>query len=163
MVDWQLTIDSNDPGVLVKFWAPALGYEVQPPPEGFDTWNDYYASIGVPEHELDANGDGSDRIHDPTGGGPPIWFQIVPERKTLKNRFHFDLFPTRRDRSLPVEERRRLVEATVEELLTAGASVIRRFPDDFSDAVREDSDGAAAVEGYFVLMADPEGNEFCVA
>lgn len=163
MVDWQLTIDSNDPGALVRFWAPVLGYEVQPPPEGFDTWNDYYASIGVPEHELDADGDGSDRIFDPAGGGPPIWFQIVPEKKSIKNRFHFDLYPTRRDKSLSFEERRLLVEAKVEELLLAGASVVRRYPDDFAHPVGEDADDAAAVEGYFVLMADPEGNEFCVA
>lgn len=163
MVDWQLTIDSNDPGVLVKFWAPVLGYEVQPPPEGFDTWNDYYASIGVPEHELDADGDGSDRIFDPAGAGPPIWFQIVPEKKSIKNRFHFDLYPTRRDKSLSFEQRQQLVEAKVEELLLAGASVVRRYPDDFARPAGEGSDDAAAVDGYFVLMADPEGNEFCVA
>ncbi|KRF19125.1 hypothetical protein ASG90_02855 [Nocardioides sp. Soil797] len=161
-MDWQLTIDSNDPGVLVRFWAPVLGYEVQPPPEGFESWNDYYASIGVPDDELDADGDGSDRIFDPTGGGPPIWFQIVPEKKSIKNRFHFDLYPTKRDKSLSIEQRKELVEAKVDELLLSGASVIRRYPADFADTVSDD-DEEPLVEGYFVLMGDPEGNEFCVA
>ncbi|WP_343074747.1 hypothetical protein [Nakamurella aerolata] len=46
MTNWQLTIDANDPGKLLPFWGPLLGYEVTPPPEGFDTWRDYYISLG---------------------------------------------------------------------------------------------------------------------
>ena len=40
MTTWQLTIDCDDPARMVEFWAPALGYAVQPPPEGFATMND---------------------------------------------------------------------------------------------------------------------------
>ncbi|KQY64900.1 hypothetical protein ASD30_07060 [Nocardioides sp. Root140] len=156
MVAWQLTIDANDPARLVKFWAPLLGYEVQPPPAGFDTWNDYYRSLGVPEHELDTDGDGSDRIFDPNGEGPTIWFQIVPEHKSGKNRLHLDLFPTGRDRSLPMEERVRLVDAKVAEVVAAGATVLRRNPADFPEG--------ETLEGFYaVTLGDPEGNEFCVA
>ena len=78
-MEWHLTIDCTDPAVMVAFWGPALGYEVQPPPEGHATWNDWYRSVGVPEHELDPTGDGSDRIVDPSGRRPRFWFQAVPE------------------------------------------------------------------------------------
>ncbi|MFC4784227.1 VOC family protein [Nocardioides sp. MAHUQ-72] len=154
MTTWQLTIDCTDPSVMVRFWGPALGYVVQPPPEGHATWNDWYRSVGVPEDELDPTGDGSDRICDPKGEGPTIWFQVVPERKTVKNRFHFDVYPSGRDRSIPLEQRRTAVEAAVAELIEAGASVLRRFPDDFDSTV---------TDHYFVTMLDPEGNEFCVS
>jgi hypothetical protein len=149
MDSWQLTIDSNDPSRLVAFWAPLLDYQVQPPPEGFDTWNDYYRSVGVPDDELDADGDGADRIFDPSGKGPNIWFQIVPELKTGKNRLHLDLFVTPR-RSTPYDVRRPLIEAKVAELLGRGAT-IRTIADD-----REQ-------DQYSTVMLDPEGNEFCVA
>ncbi len=152
MVTWQLTIDCDDPTRMVRFWAPALGYAVQPPPDGFATMNDYYRSIGVPDDELDVEGDGTDRIFDPTGGGPRIWFQPVPERKAVKNRFHFDLYPTGRDRSLPRDERIRLVEAKVEELLGLGATVAHRL-----------TDHGLTDDRYAVAMLDPEGNEFDVA
>lgn len=153
MVDWQLTIDCADPEPLVRFWAAALNYEVTPPPEGFETWNDYYLSIGVPAEELDFTNDGADRLFDPNGEGPRIWFQVVPEPKQGKNRIHFDLFPTQRDRSLPLEERRRIVDARVAELAALGASVWRANL----------SEGGEGAQHYGVTMKDPGGNEFCVA
>lgn len=149
MDSWQLTIDSNDPSRLVAFWAPLLGYEVQPAPAGFETWNDYYRSVGVPDDELDADGDGADRIFDPTGKGPNIWFQVVPETKTTKNRLHLDLYVSER-RTTPYEVRKPLVEAQVADLLECGAT-IRSIHDD-------------AEHGHYSTgMFDPEGNEFCVA
>jgi hypothetical protein len=104
----------------------------------------------VPADELDLAGDGSDRIHDPTGAGPPIWFQVVPEPKTGKNRLHLDVYPTGRDRALPWDRRTALVDARVGELLEAGATV--------RDAHADPEHGF-----YAVVMLDPEGNEFCVA
>ena len=149
MVTWQLTIDCADPARMVAFWGPALGYEPAPPPEGHATWNDWYRSVGVPDDELDQAGDGTDRLQDPSGEGPRIWFQVVPESKQGKNRLHLDLYPTGPDRrSLPLERRREIVEARVAELEAAGASVLRR----------NDDHG-----GYAATMADPEGNEFCVS
>lgn len=35
----QITFDCADPDVLANFWAAALGYQVQPPPEGFESWD----------------------------------------------------------------------------------------------------------------------------
>jgi hypothetical protein len=146
-VDWHLTIDCASPERLVPFWAEALGYVPADPPEGHVSWRDYYLSIGVPESELDC-GDCADRLVDPTGRGPSIWFQVVPEAKSVKNRLHIDV-KVGGGRSVPLAERRRRVDAKVAALVAAGASITRpadgRYPDH-----------------YAVLLADPEGNEFCV-
>jgi len=77
-VSFQLVIDCADPEPLARFWAAALGYELEPPPDGFASWDAYWRDVGVPEDEL---GTGADCIVDPGGRGPRIWFQVVPERK----------------------------------------------------------------------------------
>lgn len=65
--------------------------------------------------------------------------------------FASHLYPTGRDRALPMERRIEVVEATVAELIALGASAESRTRyDDPEDPV------------YFVVMHDPEGNEFCV-
>ncbi|GIJ63284.1 VOC family protein [Virgisporangium aurantiacum] len=147
-IDYQLTVDCADPGPLVAFWASALGYVPKPPPGEFATWRDYYLSINVPEDEL-GEGDCTDRLIDPAGRGPGIWFQPVPEGKVVKNRLHLDLF-VGGGRSVPLATRRERVDAKVAELVAAGATVVST-----SDTPEYDH--------YFALMNDPEGNEFCVA
>ena len=93
-----------------------------------------------------------DRLFDPDGLRPPIWFQEVPEAKAGKNRLHLDLYPTGRDNALPMERRIEIVETKVAELNRLGASVQRRDRhDDPEDPI------------YYVVMHDPEGNEFCVS
>jgi hypothetical protein len=146
MMFWQLTIDANDPALLARFWGRALGYQPAPPAEPDSTWLRHYrARLG----DLAAF---SDRLFDPAGLRPPIWFQEVPEAKAGKNRLHLDLYPTGRDGSVPHQRRVEMVEAKVAELVELGASVGNRIrEDDPDDPV------------YFVVMHDPEGNEFCVA
>jgi hypothetical protein len=51
-VSFQLVIDCADPEPLARFWAAALGYELEPPPAGFDSWDAYWRDVGVPEDEL---------------------------------------------------------------------------------------------------------------
>jgi hypothetical protein len=145
MVFWQLTIDANDPAVLARFWAQALGYQPAPPTEPATTWHAlYHARLGE-----DAAFD--DRLFDPAGLRPPIWFQQVPEAKAGKNRLHLDIYPTARDNELPMHRRIEIVEAKVAELIGLSASAERRTRhDDPKDPT------------YFVVMHDPEGNEFCV-
>ena len=76
----------------------------------------------------------------------------MPEGKAGKNRLHLDLYPTGRDRALPMDRRVEIVEAKVAELVGLGASVERRNRyDDQQDPV------------YYVVLHDPEGNEFCVS
>jgi hypothetical protein len=145
MVFWQLTIDANDPALLARFWARALGYQPAPPTEPETTWHAHYRA------RLGGQAAFDDRLFDPAGLRPPIWFQEVPEAKVGKNRLHLDLYPTGRDNELPLERRIRIVEAKVAELVGLGASVERRTRhDDPEDPV------------YYVVMHDPEGNEFCV-
>jgi hypothetical protein len=145
---FQLTVDCADPGRLTHFWAAALGYAVQEPPGGFDTWNDYWRSIGVPEEELDDARDASDSLIDPDGVGPRIWFQKVPEAKVTKNRIHFEVEASG-GREVPLETRKQRVIAEAQRLADAGATRLRVLEDE-------------GVDHFAVVMQDPEGNEFCV-
>ncbi|MGC5334809.1 VOC family protein [Micromonospora sp. DT62] len=144
---WHLTIDCAEPARLVAFWAEALRYRPQPPPDGHTTWRDWYLAAGVPPEEL-GEGDVVDRLEDPSGAGPRIWFQPVPEPKSIKNRLHIDLM-VGGGRSVPLAERRPRVDAEVARLTGLGARVLG------STDVPEDGT-------YAVQLADPEGNEFCV-
>lgn len=143
--EYQITFDCRDPDGMARFWALALDYELEAPPAPFDSWKAYWLSVGVPEHEV---GDGYDSIVDPDGLRPRIWFQAVPEAKRVKNRLHFDLL-VGGGRSVPIAERRRRVEAEVERLTAAGATLLR-----VTEAPEQDYFAAA--------LADIEGNEFDV-
>ena len=104
-------IDCTSPEPLAHFWAEALHYVIEPPPSGFDSWDDFYRSIGVPEEEL---GIGADSIADPSGEGPRIWFQVVPEQKSIKNRIHIDVHATTTPRTQDrVNRTRRLLPIDV--------------------------------------------------
>jgi hypothetical protein len=146
MVFWQLTIDANDPPALARFWARALGYQPTPPDEPDTTWHKHYRA------RLGSDASFDDRLFDPEGLRPPIWFQQVSESKAGKNRLHLDLYPTGRDSTLPMDRLIEIVESKVAELIRLGTTVARRERyDDPQDPV------------YFVVMHDPEGNEFCVS
>ena len=147
----QLTIDCHDAGVLVPFWCLALDYVPSPPPAGHATWNDWYLSVGVPEDELDLSHDGTDRIIDPTGRGARIWFQPVPEVKSVKNRLHLDLFVGQDENGVkyPYAERAIRVRAKADALIAAGATEIGHVT-------------APEHDRFTVQLADPEGNELCL-
>jgi hypothetical protein len=84
-IEFQLTIDCTDARRLVPFWAEALGYRPQEPPAGFASWKEWYVSLGVPADELPYE-DRVDRLVDPDGVGPRLWFQPVPEGKFGESR-----------------------------------------------------------------------------
>ena len=46
-VSFQLVIDCADPEPLARFWAAALGYELEPPPDGFASWDAYRRDLGL--------------------------------------------------------------------------------------------------------------------
>ena len=142
-VSFQLVIDCADPEPLARFWAAALDYELEPPPDGFATWDAYWRDLGVPEEEL---GTGADRIVDPSGRAPRIWFQVVPERKAAKNRLHLDISVSG-GRAVPIETRKQRVDAEAARLADLGARFVRVH----------DTEG---LDHYAVAMQDPEGNEF---
>lgn len=78
---FQVTFDCAEPERLARFWCQVLGYVV-PPPEGFATWDEYKRSQ-PPEQR-----DSWFACVDPTGVGPRLYFQRVPEGKAVKNRVH---------------------------------------------------------------------------
>jgi hypothetical protein len=83
----QVTMDAADPAKLAEFWAQALGYVVQPPPAGFETWEAFAEANNIPQERRNDYS----AIIDPDGVGPRFFFQRVPEGKTAKNRVHLDV------------------------------------------------------------------------
>lgn len=72
---FQVTFDCADPERVARFWCEALGYVVPPPPTGFATWDDFDRTL-PPEHQGSAFA-----CVDPSGVGPRLFFQRVPEGK----------------------------------------------------------------------------------
>jgi hypothetical protein len=144
-VSYQLVINCATPEPLALFWAEALHYVVAPPPPGFASWDDYLRSIGVPEDEL---GNVMDRIADPRDEGPQIWFQVVPDAKSVKNRIHIDVRASGAvGDGASSDVRRERVEAEAARLVALGATRLGALTED-------------GLDHYAVAMADPEGNEF---
>jgi glyoxalase superfamily protein len=138
----QVTFDCGDPAALARFWAQTLGYDVQPPPPGFDSWDAALEAWGVPpEHRNDRSA-----AVDPDGDGPRLFFQKVPEGKTAKNRVHLDV---RAAPGLEGEDRMAALDAECERLVALGATRLQRLEPNSLDAGT-------------VVMQDPEGNEFCL-
>lgn len=142
-VRFQLVVDCADPEPLARFWAAALDYELEPPPDGFASWDAYRRDLGIPEEEL---GGGADCIVDPARQGPRIWFQVVPDAKTVKNRLHLDVGVSG-GRAVPLATRRERVDAEAARLAGLGATFVGVLADE-------------GVDHYAVAMKDPEGNEF---
>lgn len=139
---FQVTFDANDPAGLAAFWAEALGYVIQPPPDGFDSWDEWATAMDIPEE----NRNDASALVDPGGTGPRIFMQRVPEEKSAKNRVHLDINISGGP-GTSLDERRSRVGAEAERLVTAGAKRV----------------GPLEQRGeYWVVMQDPEGNEFCV-
>ncbi|MFD9390855.1 VOC family protein [Streptomyces sp. NPDC060000] len=146
-VHWKLVVDSADPHAQADFWAGALHYEVEDNSALIERLLELGALPGAATVEFHGRPAfraliavrHPDDPYDPdsgTGLGRRLLFQRVPEAKTVKNRLHLDLHPGAELRA-----------AEVERLTALGASVLGE--------VSEPS-------GQWVVMADPEGNEFCV-
>ncbi len=131
---FQITIDCVDAQQMMAFWSVALDYVEEPPPAGYLSWEDFLRANGVPIPPSGSIG----AIVDPDGVGPRVLFLRVPEAKIVKNRVHLDLRAGRSDDAK---------DAKVADLVAAGARTVRR--------VEEHGQ-------WWMIMADPEGNEFCV-
>ncbi|UYM07861.1 VOC family protein [Solicola gregarius] len=138
-----MTLDCADPVGQARFWSLALGYVEAPPPAGWDTWEAFLVDHDVPREEWD---DGA-VITDPDGVRPGLSLLKVPEPKRAKNRLHLDL-KVSGGRHVDADERTRRIDAKVDELLAAGATVFERY--------------STAGTLDHVSMLDPEDNEFCV-
>ncbi|MFD6186497.1 VOC family protein [Streptomyces goshikiensis] len=109
----NVAIDCSDAYGLARFWSEVTG---------------------APLHPQDGPGDRETQVMLPEG--PLLYFNQVPEPKTIKNRIHLCLRPTTSR------------EEEVERLLALGATLV-------TDHRKPDGAGWA-------VLADPEGNEFCV-
>lgn len=138
--DLQVVVDCGDPHELATWWAEALAWEVEPQEEAFiqSMLDQGFAQ------ESDVRtfrgkrvwSDGCAVVH-PGGHQPRMLFQHVPEGRTAKNRVHWDL-RSPGGRADPED---------VERLVTMGA--------------RRIGEGRQGPHSW-VVLADPEGNEFCV-
>jgi catechol 2,3-dioxygenase-like lactoylglutathione lyase family enzyme len=116
--EFQVTFDCADPARVNRFWCEVLGYEQQHP------------QVAV----------------DPTGRGPRMYFQPVPEGKVVKNRVHLDV---RVGTGMVGEERLAALEAECARLVALGATHVRTL---YADEHNESC----------LVMQDVEGNEFCL-
>jgi hypothetical protein len=137
---FQVTFDCAQPERVARFWCEVLGYVPPPPPEGFATW-DAYNRAQPPEDR-----DTWFACSDPSGVGPRLYFQRVPEGKAVKNRLHLDV---RVGTGLVGEERLATLEAECARLIALGAARVRLL------AADEDNESC-------IVMQDVEGNEFCL-
>src|SRR5579871_4703131 len=101
----QVVFDCADPDAQAAFWAAALGYVVQPPPEGYESWEAFAEAQGMAEMIGKVSA-----VVDPDGKGPRIFLQKVPEAKVVKNRLHLDLNVSDR-RQVGAEEGQKRVAA----------------------------------------------------
>ncbi|MEU4337809.1 VOC family protein [Micromonospora lupini] len=139
----QITFDAADPASLAAFWADVLDYELQGPPGDFDSWEAALDAMGVPpERRNDASA-----VVDPKGAGPRLFFQRVPEGKQAKNRVHLDV---RAAPGLSGDDRMAALEAEAERLVARGATRLARH------------EPAPPLGAGHLVLADPEGNEFCL-
>jgi catechol 2,3-dioxygenase-like lactoylglutathione lyase family enzyme len=118
----QVTFDCAEPERVARFWCDVLGYVV-PEPSDDGSWS---ACV------------------DPSGVGPRLYFQRVPEGKVVKNRVHLDV---RVGTGLEGEERLAALEAECARLLPLGATRLQLLYDGVDSCI---------------VMQDVEGNEFCL-
>ena len=137
---FQVTFDCAEPERLARFWCDVLGYVVPPPPEGFVSWDHFDRSAPA---ELQG---ARFACVDPSGAGPRLFFQRVPEGKVVKNRVHLDV---RVGTGLVGAERLAALEAECARLVPLGAARVRLLEADGYDE-------------SCIVMQDIEGNEFCL-
>ena len=147
----QVTYDCADPIAQSRFWAAVLGYVIPTPPgrelgpdeDPFEAWAEFLEAAGVPEDQRS----NASACEDPDGIGPRMFFQKVPEGKTAKNRVHLDV---RAAPGLEGEQRMAALEAECARFIELGATRLQRF------------EPAPPMSSGTIVMADPEGNEFCL-
>lgn len=136
----QVTFDCANPRAVADFWKAALGYVDPPAPPEFASWDAYEAALPVERQGA------AWACQDPHGVGPRLFFQRVPEAKTVKNRLHLDV---RVGTGLTGDERVAALEAEGARLQGLGARRLWLLPADDEDEST-------------LVMQDVEGNEFCL-
>ena len=130
-----ITIDCADPRTQAEFWSAALGWEI----ESVEVWD---AEISRGEKVVQSRESWSNIISAAPNAPKRINFAKVPEGKTVKNRLHFDL---------KVDD----LDTEVSRLVGLGASIVERRARAVDGRIDQGQDG-------WLVMKDPEGNEFCI-
>ncbi|MGH8927415.1 MAG: VOC family protein [Acidimicrobiia bacterium] len=140
----QIVIACEDPNRLAEFWAGALGYIVQPPPEGFASWDEFAEKMGLPPDR----GNDISAVVDPAGKGPRVLFERWDTGPPSK-RVHLDINSVGGGSvELTDERRRERLDEERARLEALGATFGRE---------------ATGMAGeIWIEMYDPEGNWFCV-
>jgi hypothetical protein len=134
----QVAFDCAEPQRVARFWCEVLGYVMTPPPEGFASWEEFDRTQPAEQRDTWS------ACVDPTGAGPRLYFQRVPEGKVVKNRVHLDV---RVGTGLVGDERLAVLQAESARLVALGAVCVRVL---YADEENESC----------ILMQDIEGNEF---
>lgn len=144
----QISLDSSDPHELATWWAETLGWEIEPSDEDF-IWRMIAEGHATEADTRQFRGQLVWReiaaLREPDGPGRML-VHLVPEPKTTKNRMHLDLhFGSGSSPVAPTAETR---DAIRDQLVARGATFL------YSET-----------QGPFAwhTLADPEGNEFCIA
>ena len=103
-------LDVNDLATMKAFWEETLGYHEARGKESYSY------------------------LVDPSGHGPHLFLQVVPERRTEKNRLHLDIVVASLPEAVAAAEAR-------------GATRVTEFKTPIT---------------WFVVLEDPEGNQFCL-
>jgi Glyoxalase-like domain len=136
----QVTFDCAEPERVARSGARCRGTSYRRHRRGFAGWDEFDRAL-PPERQGAAFA-----CIDPTGVGPRLFFQRVPEGKVVKNRLHLDV---RVGTGLVGEQRLAALEAECARLVALGAVRVRLLPAD-------------GVEESCLVMQDIEGNEFCL-
>jgi Glyoxalase-like domain len=106
----DVIFDSRHPASIARFWAAAIDdYQVAPYDDAELT---RLRNIGINDPE----GDPAVLVEPVTGRGPRLFFQLVPEARTVKNRVHLDL-------------KARDADAEADRLTRLGARILARHED----------------------------------
>ena len=140
----QVVIACDDPNRLAQFWAGALGYVIQPPPQGFESWDEFADAVGIPEERRND----ISAVVDPDGVGPRVLFERY-DGGGPNQRVHIDVNAVGGSGvELSDDERRARLSTERARLEGLGASFKRE---------------ATGMAGeIWIEMFDPEGNWFCV-
>jgi predicted enzyme related to lactoylglutathione lyase len=114
----ELTLDVNDPAPMIAFWSAVLGYDVEDDGRFDEPDRTYWSLI------------------DPSGRGPRLVIQRVPEPVTAKARVHIDVHEPD-------------IEAAAARAVSLGATRIDTRP-------------VVEVGTSWIRLTDPEGNIFCI-
>jgi hypothetical protein len=136
--DFQVVIDAADPHTQADWWAETLGWHVEPSDEDFIRTmiaQGFATESDTTVHNGELVWREGAAVRS-TDDSRRVLFQLVPESKVVKNRVHLDI-------RVPGDP-----DPVVAGLVARGATKLH-----------EGQQGPHT----WVTLADPEGNEFCVA